>query len=74
MEATEVVGGLWRAFPDLSRVPGTTEDVVPMGFVSRAWRPVELHHSPVDPAGARVRMQDGPAWAGSVPGRGGGPG
>jgi cytochrome P450 len=71
MEATEVVGGLWRAFPDVARAPGTVERVVPMGFVSRAWRPVELQHAPLDPASARRRVNDGPAWAGSVPGRGG---
>jgi cytochrome P450 len=69
MEATEVVNGLWRAFPDLDRVPGTADDVVPMGFVSRAWRPVHLQHTPVDPTVARQRIFDGPAWAGSVPGR-----
>lgn len=74
MEATEVVGGLWRAFPDLARAPGTAAHVVPMGFVSRAWRPVELRHAPLDPASARLRVSDGPAWAGSVPGRGGGSG
>jgi hypothetical protein len=71
MEATEVVGGLWRAFPDLARIPGTIDQVVPMGFVSRAWRPVELQHAPLDQATARLRVSDGPAWAGSVPGRGG---
>jgi hypothetical protein len=70
MEATEVIGGLWRAFPDLARVPGTAGDVVPMGFVSRAWRPLELQHAPLDPASARQRVSVGPAWAGSVPGRG----
>jgi hypothetical protein len=68
MESTEVVNGLWRAFPDLDRVAGTAE-AVPMGFVSRAWRPVQLQHTPVDPAVARQRIYDGPAWAGSVPGR-----
>ena len=69
MEATEVVNGLWRAFPDLGRVEGTAEQAVPMGFVSRAWRPVHLRHTPIDPAIARQRIFDGPAWAGSVPGR-----
>ena len=72
MEATEVIGGLWRAFPDLARVPGTAEQVTPMGFVSRAWRPVQLQLTPLDPATASRRVSDGPAWAGSVPGRGGG--
>jgi len=66
MEATETVGGLWRAFPDMARVPGVDE-TIPMGFVSRAWRPVAITHAPVDEAVARERIAAGPAWAGSVP-------
>jgi len=73
MEATETVGGLWRAFPDMIRIPGDGE-TIPMGFVSRAWRPVEIAHVPVAEQVARGRIAAGPAWAGSVPvaGRGGG--
>ena len=50
----------------------TADAVTPMGFVSRAWRPVQLAHSPIAQATARLRVSDGPAWAGSVPGRGSG--
>ncbi len=67
MEATETIGGLWRAFPDLALVPGSPEPR-PMGFVSRGWRPVELVYTPVTPEIARERVLHGPAWAGSVPG------
>jgi cytochrome P450 len=66
MEATETIGGLFRAFPDLARAEGAPEPV-PMGFVSRAWRPVELVHAPVPPDLARERIAAGPVWAGSVP-------
>ena len=69
MEATEVIGGMWRAFPDLAREPATADDAVPMGFVSRAWRPVALQHSPLDASTVHARVMDGPAWAGSVPAR-----
>ena len=41
MEATEAILGLWRAFPDLARAPGAPMPD-PIGFVSRAWRPVPL--------------------------------
>lgn len=70
MEATETIGGLFRAFPDLARADGAP-DPTPIGFVSRAWRPVELVHAPVEADVARSRIADGPAWAGSVPGGGG---
>lgn len=71
MEATETVGGLWRAFPDMVRVPGGGQ-TIPLGFVSRAWRPVEIAHAPLDAAVARERIAAGPAWAGSVPAARGG--
>jgi cytochrome P450 len=71
MEATEVIGGLWRAFPDLERIPGTADSAVPLGFVSRAWRPVQLQHEPVSARLVRERIEAGPPWAGSVPGRAG---
>ena len=66
LEATEAILGLWRAFPDLDRVPGGPEPA-PLGFVSRAWRPIRLRHAPVSPGEARRRVQAGPAWVGSVP-------
>jgi hypothetical protein len=59
MEALEAVAGLFRAFPDLRRADGAPEPV-PMGFVSRVWRPVELAHTPADPATVRSRVL-GPA-------------
>jgi len=66
MEATEAILGLWRAFPDLARVPGAPMPE-PVGFVSRAWRPVPLVHAPVEGNMVRRRVLEGPAWAGSVP-------
>lgn len=66
MEATEAIGGMWRAFQDLARAPGAREPRS-MGFVSRAWRPIDLVHAPVRAAEAHARIMDGPAWAGSVP-------
>jgi cytochrome P450 len=66
MEATEAVLALWRAFPDLARVEGAP-DAAPIGFVSRAWRPIPLTHAPVSARTVRARVLDGPAWAGSVP-------
>ena len=68
MEATETIQALFRAYPDLERAPeaGATQ---PIGFVSRAWRPVSLRHSPVTPEVAAERIAAAPAWAGSVPGR-----
>ncbi len=71
MEATETIQGLFRAYPDLARVPPGDGVPVPqsMGFVSRTWRPLALAHAPLDPADARERIMAGPAWAGSVPGR-----
>ncbi|MEP6639780.1 MAG: cytochrome P450 [Chloroflexota bacterium] len=58
MEAMEAIGGMWRAFPDLARTeagPGIAE-VQATGFVSRAWRPIELRHAPVAPDEARSRV------------------
>ena len=69
MEATEVVLALFRAFPDLDRTDdaATAAATQPIGFVSRAWRPIHLAHAPVPADVARARVLDGPAWAGSVP-------
>ncbi|MFN8623117.1 MAG: cytochrome P450 [Chloroflexota bacterium] len=58
MEALEAVSGLFRAFPDLGRAPGAPEPV-PMGFVSRVWRPVELAFTPVDAATVSARVLAG---------------
>ena len=70
MEATETIAGLWRAFPDLTRVTGPgTAAPRSMGFVSRAWRPIALAHQPVPANTTRERIMNGPAWAGSVSGR-----
>ena len=68
MEATETLGGLFRAFPDLALVPGAPPPLS-MGFVSRAWRPIDLAHAPVAADLARRGIDSGPAWAGSVPSR-----
>jgi cytochrome P450 len=72
MEATETIQALFRAYPDLDRLPeaGPTQ---PIGFVSRAYRPVSLAHEPVDRAIASGRIATAPTWAGSVPGRAGAP-
>jgi cytochrome P450 len=67
MEATEAIQGMWRAFPDLARPPDAP-DPAPIGFVSRAWRPVPLVHTPVAETVTKERILAGPAWAGSVPG------
>jgi cytochrome P450 len=66
LEATEALLGMWRAFPDLARAPGASPPAS-MGFVSRAWRPIELVHAPVAADAAGRRIMDGPPWAGSVP-------
>ncbi|MBA3627123.1 MAG: cytochrome P450 [Chloroflexi bacterium] len=55
MEATEALLGLWRAFPDLARTPGTTK-ATPLGFVSRASRPIHLSHAPVTSEEAARRV------------------
>jgi cytochrome P450 len=62
MEAREAILGMWHAFPDLARAPGVPE-TAPIGFVSRAWRPIELVHAPVLPEVARERvlLSPGPA-------------
>ena len=70
MEATEALGGMWRAFPDLARATDA-RPAASMGFVSRSWRPLDLVHAPVAADEARARILDGPAWAGSVPAGGG---
>ena len=54
MEATETIQALFRAFPDLRREP-EAEPTGPVGFVSRAWRPVTLAHDPIEAAVAGVR-------------------
>jgi hypothetical protein len=66
MEATEAILGMWRAFPDLARAPGSRLPE-PVGFVSRAWRPIPLVHAPVPASVARERVMAAPAWTGSVP-------
>jgi hypothetical protein len=66
MEATEAILGLWRAFPDLARTPGDPPPN-PIGFVSRAWRPIKLVHDSIAATTASARVLNGPAWAGSVP-------
>jgi cytochrome P450 len=65
MEATEAILGMFRAFPDLGRIPGTP-DPEPLGFVSRAWRPLSLAHAPIAGSVAAERIIGGPPWAGSV--------
>ena len=65
MEATEAIGGLFRAFPDLARAPGSAAPDV-IGFVSRAWRPLELGHAPTSAAIVRSRMGSMPEVAGSA--------
>ena len=65
MEATEALGGLWRAILDLARAPGARIPAF-VGFVSRAWRPIALVHQPVGGADVGARIAMGPAWAGSV--------
>jgi cytochrome P450 len=66
MEATEAIGGMWRAFPDLARATDARA-AASVGFVSRSWRPIDLVHAPVTADATRARILDGPAWAGSVP-------
>jgi cytochrome P450 len=66
MEATEAILGIWRAFPDLARAPGVPSPS-PLGFVSRAWRPIPLIHARITSTTARARVLAGPPWAGSVP-------
>ncbi|MET0771994.1 MAG: cytochrome P450 [Candidatus Limnocylindrales bacterium] len=58
LEAGEAITGLFRAFPDLDRSSGQPE-TQPVGFVSRAWRPIRLEHVPVDAAEAMRRVADG---------------
>jgi cytochrome P450 len=62
MEVTEAIQALWRAFPDLARATGAPA-AVPVGFVSRAWRPIHLVHAPVPPEAARARVLLSPGRA-----------
>jgi cytochrome P450 len=62
MEAREAILGMWHAFPDLARAPGVPE-TAPIGFVSRAWRPIQLVHAPVEPETARTRVLLSPGSA-----------
>jgi cytochrome P450 len=55
MEATEAIGAMWRAFPDLARDAHAPESRM-VGFVSRAWRPIHLTHAPVTAALVRARV------------------
>ena len=60
MEAGEAIPALFRAFPDLARPAGVDGSAVqPIGFVSRAWRPIDLVHEPVAATIARQRILDG---------------
>ncbi len=65
MEGTEAILGMWRAFPDLDRPPNAAPAAA-IGFVSRAWRPLELIHAPVPASDAVARVLEGPSWRGSV--------
>ena len=56
-------GGRSRTWP-APRAPPIRR---PIGFVSRAWRPVALTHSRVPEGVARARIEAGPPWSGSVP-------
>ncbi len=55
LEATEAIVGMFRAFPDLVRADDPTE-TAPVGFVSRAWRPIDLMFAPVAGDIARQRV------------------
>ncbi len=61
LEATEAITGLFRAFPDLTRAAGQPE-IQPIGFVSRAWRPIELAHRPTAATEAMRRVMEAPSW------------
>ncbi|MEO5964754.1 MAG: cytochrome P450, partial [Candidatus Limnocylindrales bacterium] len=58
LEVTEAVVGLFRAFPDLERDPAAPAPAS-MGFVSRAWRPLDLRHVERDPADVRAAILAG---------------
>ncbi len=66
LEATEAIRGMFRAFPDLARAVGTV-DPSPIGFVSRAWRPLSLMHAPVPEAEVRARVASAPPFAWTRP-------
>ncbi len=59
MEVREGIAGLFRAFPDLARAPGSPEPA-PIGFVSRSWRPLLLAHAPVAPEVLAARLATRP--------------
>ena len=62
LEATEVIRGMFRALPDLAPTGGVM-DAIPLGFVTRAWRPIPLTFSPMDGDVARARVNAAPAGA-----------
>jgi cytochrome P450 len=55
MEGTEALLGIFRAFPDLGLAQDGSQPRC-MGFVSRAWRPIELVHAPRDPHQVRAAV------------------
>jgi cytochrome P450 len=70
LEASEAIRGLFRAFPDLDRAPDQPE-TRPLGFVSRAWRPIVLEHRPLERVTATARvMEVGTDPAATTPGHG----
>jgi len=58
MQATEVICGMWRALPAIEPTDGAPP-AVPIGFVSRTWRPVEVTHAPTTPQRARAGVLAG---------------
>lgn len=66
LEATEAIQGMFRAFPDLARASDPA-DTNPVGFVSRAWRPISLMHARVSVDEVRVRVTGAPPFAGARP-------
>jgi cytochrome P450 len=55
MEASEAIGAMWRTFPDLARAANAPESRM-VGFVSRAWRPIHLVHTPLPSTVVRTRV------------------
>ncbi len=68
LEAAEAIQGLFHAFPDLARAPDPA-GTQPIGFVSRAWRPIALAHAPVLADVVHRRVMDAPEFPGSIPGQ-----
>ena len=64
LEATEAIQGMFRAFPDLARASDPA-DTNPVGFVSRAWRPISLMHARVSVEEVRARVTATPPSAGA---------